>query len=218
MSQLENTIKLWKEKGIDHAHFVFSCGGDSMNDTHLEYYDEKHNIIDGSELDDYFDNVVYQKVQFYEASDGYYIGEFGQVYIQLDDDDEDNIDFTYSKESTSEYSESYTEDGYMKVSEAEETFLLNKIDNINGSDWDRDIAVNYKGESIFSDEEEEMEKDLLERIQNFVDKFLVEVSEGEREEEGTSFTTGEEGEIEVINGELKLSITQRFLIQQIQND
>ena len=114
-------------------------------------------------------DVMFFTVAEYDAINGASSNLTSTFDIQIDENYKDSSnkdlnlalqfiqkDFEYTKESTSEYSESYTEDGYMKVSEAEETFLLNKIDNINGSDWDRDIAVNYKGESIFSDEEEKM--------------------------------------------------------------
>ena len=38
---MEKLIEEWKEKGVDRAEFEFSCGGDSMNDTSLVFFDKE---------------------------------------------------------------------------------------------------------------------------------------------------------------------------------
>ena len=80
-------ITLWKELGVDYANFEFSCGGDSMNDTSIQIFDDKGSEIDCVEIRDYIDDVIYHKVEFYEASDGHYMGEAGNVEIRLSDDE-----------------------------------------------------------------------------------------------------------------------------------
>ena len=43
---MEDIIKKWKEAKISYANFEFNCGGDSMNDTDLIFYDDNGNNIE----------------------------------------------------------------------------------------------------------------------------------------------------------------------------
>ena len=83
-------IQEWKKLNVYKGRFEFSCGGDSMNETELTFYDNDDNPISKTQvLNDYFEDEIYKKVEFYEASDGHYIGEMGTVYITLNDDEDD---------------------------------------------------------------------------------------------------------------------------------
>ena len=101
---MEKIINLWKELGVTHINFEYSCGGDSMNDTTLNIH-KGDEIIENDELDSYFDNEVYKRVEFYVNSDGHYQGESGNVLIELNDDE---TDFNFMKSGTSEYNETIT--------------------------------------------------------------------------------------------------------------
>ena len=87
--QTNEAIALWKELGITSATMEFSCGGDSMNDYHFNFYNSENKQVENGELDSFFDDEVFREVEFYVNSDGHYIGEFGSVEITLDEDDEE---------------------------------------------------------------------------------------------------------------------------------
>jgi len=76
---MKTEIKLWKENNIERCVMEFSCGGDSMNETDFTLYDKSGEEVICDELTDYFEDIVYKEVDFYEVSDGHYMGEFGQV-------------------------------------------------------------------------------------------------------------------------------------------
>ena len=99
---MQEIIKIWKEKNIDHINFNFSCGGDSMNDTSIEIFDKEGELVQDGELESYFDDQTYKNVEFYVNSDGHYQGEFGVVEITLNDEEDD---FEYSKSASSEWNE-----------------------------------------------------------------------------------------------------------------
>jgi hypothetical protein len=94
-------IEYWKNAKIDYAIFIFSCGGDSMGDTELTFYDANSNPIEVDlSFQSLIEDMIYSKVEFYVNSDGHYLGESGKVTIKLEDDE-----FDFTKESTSEYCE-----------------------------------------------------------------------------------------------------------------
>jgi len=168
--QTNEAIKLWKELNIDRCEMEFSCGGDSMNDTNFTLYDKEDNEVESEELADYFENQVYKEVEFYEVSDGHYMGEYGKVEITLT--------------------------MYVELSE-KESEVLNKVSNINGSIWDNEPNVNYKEDCVITDEESQTLKELLEKIGNLSDEFEVE-GKGEESEESRSFESDielEEGKL-----------------------
>ena len=82
-------------------------------------------IDDGIEL--YFEDEVFRNVEFYENSDGHYLGEFGEVTITLN---ENENQFDYSKSSTSEYSEPYTDNVRVKITKDEAKFIKDYV-NLN---------------------------------------------------------------------------------------
>lgn len=125
---MEELIKEWIEKNISEAEFQFSCGGDSFNETDLLFYNDKKEVIDIDESNT-LTNLVYNNVEFYENSDGHYQGEFGTVYITLN---EEKDDFEYNKNSTSEYNNSYTDEIVISLKEKEWNYLNKYVENISG--------------------------------------------------------------------------------------
>jgi hypothetical protein len=201
----ENIIKIWKEKNIDHVNFNFSCGGDSMNDTSIEIFDKEGNLVQDSELETYFDDKTYNNVEFYVNSDGHYQGEFGVVTIEFD---EDENDFTYSKSSSSEWSESSVNEAEIELTDEEAKFVADYVLNINGGE--DDIQTNYKKDFILTNEQEETLKGLEEKISEFAQDYTPNDIEGEMNEWHT-YTTNEEGEeLKLVDNVLTLSITKSF--------
>jgi len=205
--QTNETIKLWKELNIDRCEMEFSCGGDSMNDTNFVLFDKNEEEVESSELTDYFENEVYKEVEFYEVSDGQYMGEFGQVVITLEEDEEDENGgyFVYDKQATAEWEDTFSNDVNVELNEKERELLLTKIENINGSPWEDTPNVNYKDDCVLTDEEEEILENLLSKIKEVAETAEIE-GEGEESDDERSY----ESEIEIENGSLVVQVSARF--------
>lgn len=187
-------VELWKALDIATVEFVFYCGGDSMGDTEIHIYDTKGKKVDSDEIADYIDDEVYNRVEFYEASDGHYQGESGTVYITLDDDGES---LHFSKSSTSEWCESISSEVGVELGEELANFVREKIININGGydDW----VVNYKQDTILTDREEELLSELKETVKGYLNDYTPEEAEGELSEWYT-FHTQDNGNEILFNG------------------
>jgi hypothetical protein len=215
---MQETIKLWKELEIGYANFVFSCGGDSMNYTSMEFYDKKGNqITEGVEpLETYFNDATYENVSFYVDSDGHYQGESGTVRIQLSSDREnaeegEEEDFTYDKSSESEWSESVNSQVEVELTAEMIDFINKNILNINGTE--NDIAVNYKRDFILTDKETEILEAIKEKVQETAKEFMPELEGGELEEDSCNFNTNEDGdELKIKGNNLILNISNRVTV------
>jgi len=200
---MQEIIKIWKEKNIDHINFNFSCGGDSMNDTSIEIFDKEGELVQDSELETYFDNQTYNNVEFYVNSDGHYQGEFGVVEITLNDDEDD---FEYSKSSSSEWNESCVNEVEIELTDEEAQFVADYVLNINGGE--DDIQTNYKKDFILTNEQEETLKELEEKISEFARDYVPKDIEGELSD-WHSYTTNEEGEeLKLVGNMLTLNVTK----------
>ena len=122
LSKTDTIVEQWLENKINRIEYDFSCGGDSMNDTSIQIFDDKGSEIDCVEIRDYIDDVIYHKVEFYEASDGNYMGEAGNVEIRLSDDEEE---LEFSKSSQSEWCERVSSDMEVLLDEKEVQFAKN---------------------------------------------------------------------------------------------
>ena len=226
-------IQLWKENGIVKGDFEFQCGGDQMNDTTLTFYNEKGEEVECEELANYIDGEIYNQVEFYVNSDGHYQGESGNVYITLeeDEDEEDGATFVYNKESESEWNESCTEVGYCDLTPAEAEFVKDKIHSIvGGGDGE---AINYKKDCILTDEDEELLKSISDKIEDFATNHQMKEAEGEENEWFTYTTDMEESneansdrEFEydednptiIIDGQIAILINKSFTIYKSENE
>jgi hypothetical protein len=168
---LELAIDVWKKNNISSARFNFSCGGDSMGDTQLEYFvkNESSLFTEGElpDLDNYFNDVIYREVDFYENSDGHYMGESGYVEITFDDDEKE---FSYYKDAYEEWSEEISNDFKVELTKEQADFLREyvssiEIDNYNGN------SFSYKKDLIFDDEK----RNLVDEI----DEYLLGLLEDE---------------------------------------
>lgn len=212
--QTNEAIALWKELGITSATMEFSCGGDSMNDYHFTFYNpnSENKEVESSELDSFFDDEVFRQVEFYVNSDGHYIGEFGTVEIELDEDDEENPTFSYYKSAQAEWSESFTDEIVVELTEKEVEFVRTKVRNLVGSQ--DGSSINYKGDCILDNEEEQISDTLLVKITDKVENHEFETAQGEQED-WFQFNTDEvDGdELPKIEGnKLYISATRQFLV------
>lgn len=204
---MQTEIKLWKELNISRCVMEFSCGGDSMNETDFTLYDKDDKVVICDELTDYFEDNVYKEVEFYEVSDGHYMGEFGQVEITLEEDDEDENGgiFVYDKQAQGEWEETFTTELYVEVSEKEKE-VLGKLSNFNNSPWVRDTNINYKDDCIITEEEEVTLNTLLERITNEAEEVEIDGKGEEQDSSDRSF----ESDIEFEDGKLLVNVSSRF--------
>jgi len=176
---MEELIKEWKEKGVDRAEFEFSCGGDSMNDTTLNFYDkEGKEVIMSDESKETLDNDIYKEVEFYENSDGHYQGESGIVLVEFDVEENQ---FGYSKSATEEWSESFTDIIELEITPELHKFCKEYILEISGESHYLDIE--YAKDFYINSEKLEMLVDIQKIINEALDNHEPEdTSAGELEE------------------------------------
>ena len=185
---MQEIIKKWNEANISYAEFQFSCGGDSMNDTSLSFYDVDGNVVDESgNLESYFEDEVYKNVQFYEASDGHYIGESGCVRIELSDEGDE---FYYTKSAEAEWSENKSGEVLVPITDEEFKILDEYILGMANSSWNG-ASVDYKKDFILTDELEVAIKDLQDKFENHSYDFQPE-TRGEVEDDSHRFNTTNE--------------------------
>lgn len=207
MKDEKEIAKLWKELNIDHINFNFNCGGDSMNDTDIEIFDKNYNLVENQELADYFDREVYNRVDFYVNSDGHYLGESGVVVITLDDEGEG---FYYSKDAQSEWSEHFTGQAIVTLTDEETAFVREFVDNINGGD--EGVTINYKKDFIVTDKQEKLVAELEEKINEVAYDFEPENAEGEASD-WVRYTTNEDDEELTLEGnELTLNVEKEYYV------
>ncbi len=164
----QDAIQEWKRLGITSCTMPFSCGGDDMNEYSFEFNkaeDGKLTTIESSELHNFFEDEVFRRVDFYEASDGHYIGEAGTVEITLNEDD-DKPFFDYSKSAESEWHESVTKFVKLDLTEEEKVFLKSKVTRIEGDGSGNNFYV-YNGICLLNDAEIDIRAKLSEKLFNF---------------------------------------------------
>jgi hypothetical protein len=211
---MNEIIELWKKLDITKGEFIFSCGGDSMNETEFRFWNSKNEEVEDSELENYFESQVYKEVDFYEVSDGHYMGEFGTVIIVLEEDDDEPY-FSYDKESQSEYEERLSEVMKYELTDDEVKFITEKVQSIVGGEDGQ--AVNYKGDCLLSDEEVELSEKLLDNLWNTAGDYEFENADGEPQE-WFVFTTSIDEEDEIIIEDNKLSVEVQRTYYQLKVD
>jgi len=205
--ELEQILKIWKDLKIDHCTMNFSCGGDSMNDFSFEFFDENENVLHSDELDKFFEEEVFDRVDFYVNSDGHYLGEFGTVHIELN---EEENRFEYSKSGSSEYSESTTENFDYQLTDEEFILLRDKISDINGDNWNTN--VNYKTDCIINDDESNILEELENKIKDFICSVDFENGLGELQEETDVFECTVENDLNEENKTISVSVSRSYYV------
>lgn len=159
----QDAIQEWKRLGITSCSMPFSCGGDSMNDYSFEFYKDGVGEIQSKELYNFFKDEVFRRVDFYENSDGHYIGEAGTVEITLIEEDGEEPFFNYSKSAESEWHESVTKFVKLDLTEEEKAFLKSKVRRIEGGD-DQETFYAYNGICLLNDAEIDIRAKLSEKL------------------------------------------------------
>jgi len=179
----QDAVQEWKRLGITSCTMQFSCGGDSMNDYSFEFCKDGVGKVESEELKDFFDNEVFKKVEFYENSDGHYIGEAGSVEIELNGtgEEDDEHFFSYSKTSQSEWNESFTETIVVKLTEEEINFIESKVLRIAG-DLETDPFCVYKRDCILSKREMEIRDELGKKLNEIAEEHEFEEASGEKQD------------------------------------
>jgi hypothetical protein len=204
MSEQEKIIQLWKENGVANIDYEFDCGGDSMNETNLNILDKEGELIECKEIEDYFEHKIYDNVEFYVNSDGHYMGERGNVYVYLEEEDEEEPYFSYSKSSMEEYNEREDFDVMIELSDEEIEYISLYVNNIN-TGWGDDMNFNYGTDFIKTDRHEELEKSIDEKLTNFYNDYEPELL-GEESGSDMSLNTNEDENVITIEGN-KLKVT-----------
>jgi hypothetical protein len=203
---MEKIIEIWKKENITRGVFNFYCGGDSMGDTDLSFEDSEGIRIEFSDtknedtLATYFDNEVYNNVSFYEASDGHYQGENGNVIITLDNEDM----FSYYKNAQSEWSEQTTNYIKIELTNDEVEFINEFVTNINGGSDNRP-TINYKKDFIMTDKRKELADNIILMVDEKTGNYVPEEVNGELEE-WYNYTTDINDVTEIIIKDNKLDI------------
>lgn len=216
---LDRAVELWQKCKVDSAEFIFSCGGDSMNDTETILYNVnghefKKKTDELAELEELISEQVYKNVEFYEASDGHYQGEAGTVYIKLNDE---GTDFEFTKDAQSEFNESYTEQIEFQLSQEEADFLKEYGSAIFADDG-TSPEILYKKDLVMTDARTDLVADLLERVRVSASEYTFTDAEGEEMEFMQFFTGTDVGERDSLvvkdDNTISISITKTFLQYQ----
>lgn len=214
----ENLVRLtkeWVEKNISEAIFEFYCGGDSMGDTTLIIYDETGNEINDKELSvgyyEILEDIVYDRVEFYEASDGHYMGESGKVHILYDEETESLV---FNKDSESEFNEMLDATIDFVLTDDEYDYLNNYVSSFFSSNWEGD-NFNYKKDFILTDEIKVKERKLMDNIHDAIGNEEYDIPDnGEINDEGISFSSVEgfrDGETENVLNISKKNIDDKIV-------
>lgn len=185
---MSDIIKKWKKAKISYGEFTYDCGGDSMNDTYLVFYDKKGNELDvDSELSSYFDDDIYNHVEFYEASDGHYLGESGTVRITLNDEEDD---FEYEKDGMAHYSEHVTDTITCTITREQADFIREYISGLSDSNWNG-RQTDFKKDFILTDEHEKLIDELHNSLQSQSWDWSPD-ADGEIEDDSSGYSTENE--------------------------
>lgn len=187
MESVEKIIQLWKELKITHIDFEFTCGGDSMNDTTLVIHKEDE-VIENETISTYFDHEVYNRIEFYVNSDGHYMGESGNVLIELNDEGDE---FNYMKSAQSEWCERMTSEVEVELTDEEIAFVKEFVRNINGGESE-EANLNYKKDFIINEKRKVLIDSIGKKVSDACGDFTPDI-EGEGDlSDWYSFTTNED--------------------------
>jgi len=209
MENQEKIIEIWKELQITHIDFEFTCGGDSMNDTTLNIH-KGEEIIENDIISTYFDNEVYNAVEFYVNSDGHYQGESGNVLIQMNDEGDG---FNFMKSAQSEYCERITNEVEVELTDEEIVFVKEFVRDINGGEGEGS-NLNYKKDFIINEKRKELIDSIGEKVADICGGFVPEFEGNGELNDWYSFTTNEDditdSELNIKGNKLIVNVTNEY--------
>jgi hypothetical protein len=217
MEKEEVIIQLWKELGITHIDFEFTCGGDSMNDTTLVIH-KGDEVVENDRISTYFDNEVYNAVEFYVNSDGHYMGESGNVLIEMNDEGDG---FYFMKSAQSEWCERMISEVEVELTDEEVQFVKEFVRDLNGGDGER-INLNYKKDFIINEKRKELINSIGDKVGDACGNFTPDI-EGDGEiNDWYSFTTNEDdvtdSEIAFKGNKIVVTLSNEYYVYQDSED
>jgi len=217
MESVEKIIQLWNELEITHIDFEFTCGGDSMNDTTLNIH-KGEEIIENDVIATYFDHEVYNAVEFYVNSDGHYMGESGNVLIELNNEEDD---FDYMKSAQSEWCERITSDVEVELTDEEIEFVKEFVRDINGGD-NENPNFNYKMDFIINQKRKELIDSIGEKVSDVCGNFTPEIEGDGEVNDWYSYTTNEDditdSEVVIKGNKIIVSVSNEYYVYQDSDD
>ncbi len=211
MESVEKIIQLWNELEITHIDFEFTCGGDSMNDTTLNIH-KGEEIIENETLSTYFDHEVYNRVEFYVNSDGHYMGENGNVLIELNDEGDE---FNYMKSAQSEWCERITSEVEVELTDEEVEFVKEFVRDINGGDSENP-NFNYKMDFIINQKRKELIDSIGSKVSDACGNFTPEIEGDGEVNDWYSYTTNEDditdSEVVIKDNKLIVSVSNEYYV------
>jgi hypothetical protein len=176
-----DAISMWKKYEVESATMLFNCGGDDMGDTEwsIQYDVTKFSNIsdDLDKIIAYLDIVVYNAVEFYVNSDGEYLGESGNVVVELKEEDI----FDFYKTSSSEWCERHS--AYIEVELNDNEFnLINDYVMSCSNDSDNNMRINYKKDLILTDKIENIFEEIKNKIYDICKDYEWEMIDGDQNE------------------------------------
>lgn len=219
----KEVLSIWEDKKINKVNFNFNCGGDDMGDTDFTI-DSEIPLTEKEEeiICDYFEEEVYNNVEFYANSDGYYLGERGNVEITLKDNSPDPyvaeflgfpesmIDsftyFEYNKFSVSDYAEATTVEMEVSVSKELSDLFKNKVRESVIRSYDDFPNNDFLGDCVLYNAEIELLNNfMLEAISEDVDFDIDAIEDSDEVSLVAEFSE---------DGKIKLSYSKYFIVER----
>ena len=156
--------ELFTSGKVDKIVWNYQAGGDSINDYSNNFYlNDEEVTIEDIDVSDY----VLDKVDIADASDGHYLGEFGNVIITLEDDELQVV-----KDYQTEWSVSEDEVMYVSVSE-KQIEVLKKIKSFTILVYEHSLEdIDFTEDLYITDEMRTAIDNIVENAIDKADDFL----------------------------------------------
>lgn len=156
--------ELFTSGKVDKIVWNYQAGGDSINDYSSNFYLKEEEVtIEDIDVSDY----VLDKVDIADASDGHYLGEFGNVIITLEDDELQVV-----KDYQTEWSVSEDEIMYVSVSE-KQIEVLKKIKSFTILVYEHSLEdIDFTEDLYITDEMRTAIDNIVENAIDKADDFL----------------------------------------------
>jgi hypothetical protein len=156
--------ELFTSGKVDKIVWNYQAGGDSINDYSNHFYlNDEEVTIEGIDVSDYVLDIV----EIADASDGHYLGEFGNVIITLQDDELQVV-----KDYQTEWNVSEDEVMYVSVSE-KQIEVLKKIKSFTLLVYEHSLEdIDFTEDLYITDEMRTAIDNIVENAIDKADDFL----------------------------------------------
>jgi hypothetical protein len=163
--ETNEAVQLWKERNIQRCEMEFNAGGDDMGDCIFIFYGENDvEVKNNDDLEDFFVDKVFKQVVFYIDNEG----EYGTVYITLDNEDETL--FIYKKTSWTDEQETMEEPSDIELTPEEVALLRDKIERFIFTSDEPPVYTYYKDCILFEKEMETLNA-FKERVSEYAEAY-----------------------------------------------